>query len=85
MRRQALLAMLLVSACGQSAGPQTSEAGPEDDAIPQARVRKDTVNYWKLEMPARGGRWEPVPIRADLDEILATLTNDFAWTLTPIA
>ncbi len=61
------------------------ESGPEDDAIPHARLRKDTVNYWKLEMPVRGGRWEPTGIRAFLDDVLETLTTDFPWTLTPIA
>ena len=61
------------------------ESGPEDNPIPHARLRKDTVNYWKLEMPGHAGRWEPTGIRAFLDDVLETLTTDFPWTLTPIA
>lgn len=61
------------------------ESGPEDDVIPHARLRKDTVNYWKLEMPVHGGRWEPTGIRAFLDDVLEILVTDFPWTLTPIA
>ena len=62
----------------------TLESGPEDDPVPHARLRHDTVHLWTLEMPARGGRWDKTPFRAQLDELVPLLVEQFGWCLEPI-
>ena len=62
----------------------TIESGPADDPIPHARLRRVTVNLWRLEMATHTGRWQPTPVRALLDEVLETLVEVFPWTLAPI-
>jgi len=61
------------------------ESGPEADPWPHARVRRDTVHLWWLEMPARTpGRWDKTPYRATLDELVELLTTQFAWMVAPV-
>lgn len=60
------------------------ESGPKGDAIPHARVRRVTSQWWALELPDTNGRWGVVPlVRAPLREVLDTIRQEFAWTLTP--
>ncbi|PKN57084.1 MAG: hypothetical protein CVU56_12905 [Deltaproteobacteria bacterium HGW-Deltaproteobacteria-14] len=62
----------------------TIESGPEEDPVQHARLRRDTVHLWVLEMPARGGRWERTPFRAQLDALEELLVEQFGWCLEPI-
>ena len=60
----------------------TIVSGDADDVDTHARVRRVSVQYWRLEMPA-GTTWEPTPFHGPLREILATLADSFGWTLEP--
>jgi hypothetical protein len=51
------------------------ESGPKDDVIPHARRRCVTVPRWTPEIPTHFGRWETTPMRAPLQEVLATLVQ----------
>ena len=62
----------------------TIESGPPDDRFPHARVRRDTVHLWLLEMPNRRGRWDRTPFRATLDELVQLLITDFQWMLADV-
>lgn len=60
------------------------ESGPADDAIPHARVRRVTSQWWGLDLPDRNGRWGSIPlVRAPLREVLETLRQEFPWMLKP--
>ena len=61
----------------------TIESGPAADPFPHARLRRVSVHLWRLEMPARSGRWEITPFRAVLDELLELLVDRFPWTVQP--
>jgi hypothetical protein len=45
------------------------ESGPDDDPVKHARFRRDTVNYWTLEMATHTGRWEKTGMRGLLDDL----------------
>ena len=60
------------------------ESGPSNDPVKHFRLRRDTVHLWCLDMASRG-RWERTPFRANLDDLVQTVLDDFPWTLTPIA
>lgn len=60
----------------------TLESGPKGDALPHARIRRVTSQWWVLEMPDRTGRWATVPeLRAPIREILDVLREQFSWVL----
>ncbi len=61
------------------------ESGPDDDPVPHARFRRDTVHLWILEMPMRGGRWDRTPFREHLDRLLEVVMDSFPWMLMPVA
>ena len=63
----------------------TLESGPEEDPVPHARFRRDTVHLWLLEMPRRGNRWDRTGMRDTIDNLFDTLTTMFPWMLEPIA
>jgi hypothetical protein len=60
------------------------ESGPEDDPIAHARLRRDTVQYWRLEIATHTGRWEKTGIRGTLNDLLELLVTEFPWTVAPI-
>ena len=62
----------------------TLVSGPEDDPFPHARLRRVSASSWALEMPTHTSRWEPTPVVGPLQEVLATLTEQFAWTLAAL-
>ena len=62
----------------------TIESGPVEDPIPHARLRRVTVQYWRLEMPARSGKWELTPYRGLRDEIQELLVDSCPWTLVAV-
>lgn len=61
----------------------TIVSGPEDDPIQHARLRRVTVQYWRLEMSARPKLWEPTPFRGLRDEVQQLLVDSFPWMLEP--
>ena len=60
------------------------ESGPAADLVKHFRLRRDTVHLWRLDMATHTGKWEPTPFRAQLDDLVTTVLDDFPWTLTPI-
>lgn len=66
------------------AGLLVIESGDKNDPIPHARLRRDTVHLWILEMPTHTGRWEVTPYRQTLQQHLDLLTTDLSWTLAPV-
>lgn len=62
----------------------TIESGRKPDVVPHARLRRDTVHLWVLEMATHTGRWETTPFRTVMDELVELLTTQFAWALEPI-
>lgn len=65
-------------------GLLTIVSGDQDDPWPHARLRRDTVHLWRLEMAVRGGRWERTPFRATMDELVDLLVDQFSWTIAPV-
>jgi hypothetical protein len=74
------LGHLRVSARGEML---TIESGPKEDPVRHARLRRETVSLWTLEMAARAGRWEPTHLRDTMDKLLVALVEQFGWVLTP--
>jgi hypothetical protein len=60
------------------------ESGPKDRPWKHFRLRRDTVHLWRLDMSARGERWEKTPFRGTLDELVDMVTEQFPWTLTDV-
>lgn len=60
----------------------TIESGDKRDPIPHARLRRETVHLWRLEMPTQNG-WEPTPYRELMDRHVERLTTELAWALAP--
>ena len=59
-------------------------SGPKEDPWPHARLRRETVHLWRLEMAVRGGRWERTPFRATMAELVDALADQFPWTIAPV-
>ena len=55
------------------------ESGPEDDPVLHARLRRDTVHLWTLEMATHTGRWERTGFRDQRDKLLDLLVTTFPW------
>ena len=60
------------------------ESGPVEDPIPHARLRRDTVHLWTLEIATHMGRWEKTGFRALRNELLELLMTTLPWTIAPI-
>lgn len=60
------------------------ESGPESDPFAHARLRRDTVHLWTLELATHSGRWEKTGLRGQWRELLKALITSFPWTLAPI-
>jgi hypothetical protein len=60
------------------------ESGPPEDPIPHARLRRDTVHLWTLEIATHTGRWEKTGFRAPRNELLELLTTTLPWTIAPV-
>ena len=61
----------------------TIESGNKPDVVAHARLRRDTVHLWILEMPIAGDKWETTPYRDNMDRQVQLLATDLAWTLAP--
>lgn len=59
----------------------TLESGPPRDPLRHARLRRDTVHLWRLEMATHTGRWEKTPFRDQLMTLLELLVSQFPWIL----
>ena len=57
-------------------------SGSEDDPWPHARLRRDTVHLWVLEMAVSGGRWERTPFRGHMPELVGMLVEQFPWVIS---
>lgn len=62
----------------------TIDKGTEDDPWPCARLRRDTVHLWILEIADGNGRWSTTHIRGLMDDLLDLLVNEFGWVVAPI-
>jgi hypothetical protein len=60
------------------------ESGPEDHPWKHFRLRRDTVHLWWLDMATRGERWEKTPFRAQRDELVDMVLDQFPWSLTDV-
>jgi len=60
------------------------ESGSPHDPIAHARFRRVTVHLWRLEMATHTSQWQPTPLRDQLERLVETLVQDFAWTLARI-
>jgi hypothetical protein len=65
-------------------GALVIESGPADDAFKHARVVRDTVSLWGLDIADHRGRWGPTGDRGTRDEVVATLVEQYGWVLTDI-
>ena len=63
----------------------TIESGPDDDAWPHARLRREGVHLWRLEFPAHGGRWDSTPMRSQMPALVEMLVSQFGWMLSDIS
>jgi len=61
------------------------ESGPKDDPVKHARVVRDAVSLWLLEIADHRGRWGPTGIRTTREQAIDTLLSEFGWVLTDIA
>jgi hypothetical protein len=59
------------------------ESGTEDDPFARARLRRVTKQYWVLEMPIPGGKWQRTPFRGLRIDVLKLLIETFPWTVQP--
>jgi hypothetical protein len=62
----------------------TIESGSKGAPVPHARLRRDTVHLWILEMPTHTGRWEPTPFRQTKNQHVELLATQLAWALAPL-
>lgn len=60
----------------------TIESGPKGKgAIGHARLRRETVHLWRLEV-VHGAGWETTPIRGIMVHIVGLLVAQFSWLLS---
>ena len=61
----------------------TVESGNKPSVVAHARLRRDTVHLWVLEMPTAAGGWETTPYRDNMDRQVERLVTELAWVLAP--
>ena len=65
------------------ARPRTTTDPPAspgaDEPWLHARLRRDTVHLWSLDMPGHSGRWERTPFRGQRVELVDLLFEQFSW------
>jgi len=59
------------------------ESGPQEDPIPHARLRRDTVHLWTLEVATPTGRWEKTGFRDLRDKLITLLVTTLPWIVAP--
>ena len=60
------------------------ESGPKQEPIAHARFRRVTAHLWRMEMATHTGRWQPTPLRDQLQCLIEMLINAFSWILTQV-
>jgi len=60
----------------------TIESGGKPDVVAHARLRRDSVHLWNLEMPTSGA-WKRTPFRDPMDSQVERLVGELAWALAP--
>ena len=60
------------------------ESGPDEDPWSHARLRRDGVHLWCLEIAISGRRWEGTPFRSTMPELVDLLLEQFGWWLAPV-
>lgn len=58
-------------------------SGPETDPIRHARLCRQAVDLWRLDVAGRGGRYEPTPLQDTAENLIALLVEQLGWVLTP--
>lgn len=61
------------------------ESGPKDDPVRHFRLRRDTVHLWYLDISGRGSRWEPPPLRGNIESLGSAVVENYPWTLAELA
>jgi len=61
------------------------ESGPADDPVKHARLTRDAVSLWILDVADHRDRWGPTGLRATRPELIVALVEGFGWVLTDIA
>ena len=61
----------------------TIESGPTRCPVRHARLRRETVSLWSLEIAGPAGAWQPTALRDTKERLLAVLVEQFGWVLTP--
>lgn len=61
------------------------ESGPPSDPVKHARLVRDGVSLWVLEIADHRGRWEYTGVREGRADAVAKLIGEFGWVLTDIA
>ena len=60
------------------------ESGPETDAVPHVRFRRQGVHIWTLELPSHTGRWDKTPFRGPMEAMLDVLQHEIPWVLAAV-
>jgi len=61
----------------------TIESGNKPNVVAHARLRRDTVHLWVLEVSTSEGGWEATPYRDLMDRQVERLVTELAWILAP--
>jgi len=64
-------------------GALVIESGDKKHPHQHARLRRDTVHLWLVDMPNGLGRWAPTPYRQPLAALVDLLLSDFGWAMAP--
>jgi len=60
------------------------ESGPKQDPLKHFRLRRDTAQYWLLDIANHQGRWEPTPYREPLGNLVRRVAEDFPWVVADV-
>jgi hypothetical protein len=61
------------------------ESGPAEAPVKHARLTRDAVSLWILDIADHRGRWGPTGLRTTRNELIGVLVEAFGWVLTDIA
>lgn len=58
-------------------------SGSDSDPVRHARLCRQAVDLWRLDVAGRGGRWEPTPLEDTASNLVTLLVEQFGWVLMP--
>ena len=67
--------------CRKRAATLVIESGPPGDAVPHLRLRKLSATVWATDAATHTGRWEAMPLKGTLRDILQAVVDTFPWLL----